>query len=216
MTPNRVAVIGGGRTCEHSVSLASAAAVADALDGAGYDVVRLTIDSDGVWRDQDGRPIGLAGGVEALQTCAVAVPVLHGPHGEDGTLAALCDLADVPWLGSPLRAGALAMDKWATKLVANAVGIATAPGQLLTRDKAARYVFSRPVVVKPIAAGSSYGVSIVRTADQLTPALDAAFALDHRVLVEEFVVGREIDVAVLGRPKGLRNCSAGVGDPRTR
>lgn len=204
MTGLRVAVVGGGRNCEHEVSLASAAAVGQALHDIGYDVVRLTIDPEGVWRDREDRPIGLAGAVHTLRTCAVAIPVLHGPHGEDGTLAALCDLAGVPWVGSPLRAGALAMDKWATKLVAGAVGIATVPGRLLTRADAASYTFGRPVVVKPVAAGSSLGVSLVRSADRLAPAFEAAFALDDRILVEDLVAGREVDVAVLGRPDGTR------------
>jgi D-alanine-D-alanine ligase len=202
-TSTRVAVIGGGRNCEHDVSLASAAAVADALERSGYHAARLTIDPAGVWRDRDGR-IGLAGAVDVLRSCAVAFPVLHGPHGEDGTLAALCDLADVPSVGSPLRAGALAMDKWATKLVAAAVGIATAPGRLLTRTSAHSCTFTHPVVVKPVAAGSSHGVTLVREAAGLGPALDAAFAHDDRVLVEDRVTGREIDVAVLGRADGSR------------
>ncbi|MEU7872008.1 D-alanine--D-alanine ligase [Dactylosporangium sp. NPDC049140] len=204
MTSTRVAVIGGGRNCEHEVSLASAAAVADTLDQAGYDAVRLTIDPAGVWRDREDRPIALAGAVHALRSCAVAFPMLHGPHGEDGTLAALCDLADVPWVGSPLGAGALGMDKWATKLVAGALGIATAPGRLLTRAGADAYTFTHPVVVKPVAAGSSLGVTLVRDAAGLGPALDAAFAHDARVLVEDLVTGREIDVAVLGRRDGSR------------
>jgi D-alanine-D-alanine ligase len=206
MTPTNgaVAVIGGGRNCEHHVSLASAAAVAEALDQAGYHAVRLTIDPGGGWRDREGRPIALAEAVHVLRSCAVVFPVLHGPHGEDGTLAALCDLADVPWVGSPLGAGALAMDKWVTKLVAGAIGIATAPARLLTRATAQAYAFTHPVVVKPVAAGSSHGVTLVREAAGLGPALDAAFAHDHRILVENLVTGREIDVAVLGRPDGSR------------
>ncbi|HEX6684695.1 MAG TPA: D-alanine--D-alanine ligase family protein [Candidatus Limnocylindrales bacterium] len=204
MTHTRIAVIGGGRNCEHEVSLASASAVADALAEVGYEVVRLTIDPDGMWRERGNRPIGLAGAVQALRSCEVAFPVLHGPQGEDGTLAALCDLADVPFVGSPLGAGALAMDKWATKLVAGAVGIATAPAQLLTRGTAASYTFIRPVVVKPVAAGSSRGVTPVHSAAGLGPALDAAFAFDDRVLVEDLIIGREIDLAVLGRPDGTR------------
>nr|AGS49751.1 D-alanine--D-alanine ligase [uncultured bacterium esnapd15] len=202
MTFTRVAVIGGGRNCEHDVSLGSAAAVAEALERAGHHAVRLTIDPGGAWRDREGYPIGLAGAVDVLRSCAVAFPMVHGPHGEDGTLAALCDLADVPWVGSPLGAGALAMDKWATKLVAGALGIATAPARLLTR--AGSYAFTHPVVVKPVAAGSSHGVTLVRDAAGLGPALEAAFAHDDRVLVEDRVIGREIDVAVLGRPDGSR------------
>ena len=199
-----MAVVGGGQNCEHEVSLASAAAVAQALDPEAYDVVRLTIDRDGTWLDEHRQPIGLAGAVEVLRSCAVAVPVLHGPHGEDGTVAALCDLAGVPYVGSGVGAGALAMDKWATKLVARALGIGVARDVLLTRATSASYAFTGPVVVKPVAAGSSHGVSLVRTAADVPGALAAALALDDRVLVEEVVVGREVDVAVLGRPDGTR------------
>ncbi len=200
----RVAVIGGGQNCEHDVSLASAAAVAGALDPATYEVVRLTIDSQGAWRDAEQRLVGLAAAVRTLQTCAVALPIVHGPRGEDGTLAALCELAGVPYVGSGVGAGALGMDKWATKLVAGSLGIATAPGRLLTADSAARYVWTRPVVVKPVSAGSSRGVTLVREPDQLPEALNAALELDHRILVEDLVEGREIDVAVLSGTRGDR------------
>lgn len=200
----RVAVIGGGASCEHDVSLASAAAVAAALSPASYDVVRLTIDAHGTWLDPGGRPVGLTGAACLLRSCDVALPVVHGPHGEDGTLAALCELAGLPYVGSGVRAGALAMDKWATKLVAEAVGVATAAGVLLTRTTATGHRWTHPVVVKPVAAGSSHGVSLVECADDLLDALDRAFAIDDRVLVEDVVVGREVDVAVLGRPDGSR------------
>lgn len=204
----RVAVVGGGQNGEHEVSLASARSVASALasgpHGASYDVVPLTIDRDGTWRDGGGRPIGLVGAVHVLRSCDVVVPVVHGPRGEDGTLAALCELAQVPYVGSGVTAGALAMDKWATKLVAEAVGVRTAPGVLLTAVEAAAYAFTHPVVVKPVAAGSSQGVTLVRAAAELRPALDAAFAHDTRVLVEDVVVGREVDVAVLATGAGGR------------
>lgn len=198
MTRTRVAVIGGGQNCEHEVSLASAASVAAALDPRTYQVVPLTIGTDGGWRDGLGRPIGLAAAVKVLGSCAVAMPVVHGPRGEDGTLAALLELAGIPYVGSGVRAGALAMDKWATKLVAAAVGIATAPGVLLTAATAAGYAWTGPVVVKPVAAGSSHGVTLVSEQDLLLPALRGALALDERVLVEQVVTGREIDLAVLG------------------
>ena len=198
----RVAVIGGGQNCEHDVSLASAAGVAAALDPSAYDVVRLTISRDGDWLDSDDRSLGLARAVAELQACDVVLPIVHGPHGEDGSLAALCELAGVPFAGSGVAAGALAMDKWATKLVADAVGIATARGRLVTRGTPIEW--TSPIVVKPVAAGSSHGVSLVRTPADLEPALQAAFALDERVLVEELVVGREIDIAVLERADGSR------------
>jgi D-alanine-D-alanine ligase len=203
----RVAVIGGGANCEHDVSLASAASVATALERNGHELVRLTIDPDGWWLDDTGRMTGLAAAVAVLRGCDVAVPVVHGPHGEDGTLAALCDLAQVPYVGSAVGAGALAMDKWATKLVAGATGIRVAAGTLLTADTAPAYSFCGPVVVKPVAAGSSHGVGLVRAPEELAPALADALALDRRVLVEEVVDGREIDVAVLGTADGRRHTS---------
>jgi D-alanine-D-alanine ligase len=198
----RVAVIGGGQNCEHEVSLASAAAVAAALDPSSYEVVPLTIGLDGTWRDRGGRPMGLAGVAQVLRGCQVAFPLVHGPRGEDGTLAALCELAGLRYVGSGVGAGALAMDKWATKLVAEALGIATAPGRLVTATTARVETWSAPVVVKPVAAGSSRGVSLVRDAAALAPSLDAALALGPRALVEDVVVGREVDVAVLRRPDG--------------
>lgn len=196
----RVAVIGGGQNCEHEVSLASAAAVAGALAAKGHDVVDLTIGRDGVWRERECRPIGLAGAVHALRSCDAVVPMLHGPRGEDGTLAALCELADVPYVGCGVTASAIAMDKWATKAAAQAVGIRTAPGLVLSAESAADYVWTHPVVVKPLAAGSSHGVSLVRTQQDLDAALRTAFEHGSRVLIEDVVTGREVDLAVLGGP----------------
>jgi D-alanine-D-alanine ligase len=198
----RVAVIGGGQNCEHDVSLASAAAVAGALDSASYDVVRLTVGREGTWRDRGERPMGLAGVGQILRGCDVVFPVVHGPRGEDGTLAALCELAGLPFVGSGVGAGAVAMDKWVTKLVANAVGIATASGHLVTAATVDLETWTSPVVVKPVAAGSSLGVTLVDEAAAFRPALDAALALDSRALVEDVVVGREIDIAVLRRADG--------------
>ena len=199
----RIAVIGGGQNCEHEVSLGSAASAAAALDPERYDVVRLTIGRNGTWSQGD-EPFGLGTAVDVLQTCDVVLPLVHGPRGEDGALASLCELAGVPCVGSGLGAGALAMDKWVTKLIAQAHGIGVADGVLLTAATAASYTWDGPVVVKPVAAGSSKGVSLVRDEDSLATALEEALALDDRILVEEVVVGREIDLAVLGRADGSR------------
>jgi len=204
----RVAVVGGGENCEHDVSLESASAACAALDRDMFDVVPLTIGRDGTWLDPTGAPMGqsraesVAVAVRILSACDVVLPLLHGPRGEDGTLAALCDLVGVPCVGSPLGASAIAMDKWATKLMAEAVGVLTAPAKLLTRGDTV--AFNGPVVVKPVAAGSSYGVTLVEREEELEPALRAAFELDERVLVEEFIVGREIDIAVIDDPEAGR------------
>ena len=202
MNPLRVAVIGGGTSCEHDVSLASAAAAGEALIAAGHDVVPLTIGRDGTWYDAAAVPIGLAGAVEVLRDCQVAVPMLHGPGGEDGTLAALCELAGVPYAFSGLGASAIAMDKWATKLVGEAIGIPTAPGLLVTRATVDAGGLHPPRRREAGRRRVQPRGLMVRDASQLAAALDAAFAVDDRVLVEDVVVGREIDLAVFGRADG--------------
>ena len=215
-----VIVIGGGRNCEHEVGLASAASVAAGLHAGGHSVEELTIDRRGLWLDAIGRSIGLAGAAARLEHADVVFPAVHGPLGEDGTLAALCALADVPVVGSPVGAGAIGMDKWATKVLAEAIGIRTAKGCLLTGPTAD---FPSPCVVKPVCAGSSHGVSLVRSPAEWAPALEAAFALDSRVLVEEVLTGREIDIAVLRRADGslllgppLEICADGLFDTDTK
>ena len=197
-----VAVIGGGRSAEHEVSLASAAAVAAGLDRDRYRVHEFTIDPDGGWRHPIIGSIDAAVAMAGIAACDVAIPMLHGPNGEDGTLAGLLELIGVPYVGSGVRAGALAMDKWATKLVAQAVGIPVAPGRLLTATNRAAGDWNGPVVVKPASCGSSRGVTLVRDPAQLASAIDHALEFDDRVLLEQFVVGREVDLAVLCGPGG--------------
>ena len=198
----RVAVVGGGANAEHDVSLASAAAVCAHLPAAAYDVVPLTIGRDGSWRDRGRHPLGIHGAISVLASCDVVFPALHGAGGEDGTIAALCGLARIPCVGSPHASGATAMDKHLTRLVAAAAGVRVAAGTLVTDPSA--YRWSGPVVVKPVTAGSSRGVSLAAHEADLEPALKEAFSYDDRVLVEEVVVGREIDVAVLGSRSGER------------
>lgn len=205
----RIVVIGGGENAEHDVSLATAAAVAEALRSGGFGVDELTIDRDGTWRrgaDALGaQAVGsLAAALNVIERADVVFPAVHGPFGEDGTLAALCALTHTPMVGSGLRAGALGMDKWATKLVAEAVGINTAPGRLVTAAEITHVEFEEEVVVKPASAGSSFGVTLARDASQLRDALDCAARFDDRIMIEEVVVGREIDVAVLREADGRR------------
>ncbi len=206
----RVAVIGGGRNCEHEVGLATAASVVASLDPDTFEAVQLTIGRDGSWSGPDGKafPAGLGEALATIADCDVVFPAVHGPFGEDGTLAALCELACVPYVGSPVGAGALAMDKWATKLVAEALGLRTARAVLVT-SAADPVTSAMPVVVKPVSAGSSHGVTRVDDPAQLAEAVSRALRLDSRVLVEEFVEGREIDIAVLDAGNGGRT----VGPP---
>ena len=219
----RVAVIGGGRSSEHEVSLASAAAVADGLKRAAYEVVPLTVTRDGAWLA--GVPISLTDAVATIQDCDVVFPALHGPHGEDGTLAALCEVALVPYVGCGVGAGAIGMHKWATQLVAESVGVVTARGRRLTVVAAAPIgspnagpgtgpevgalrngprpgPWTGPCVVKPLRAGSSHGVTLVTHESDLASAVAAASRCDSVVLVEPFVIGREIDLGVIEQPDG--------------
>ncbi|MBA8815546.1 D-alanine-D-alanine ligase [Microbacterium halimionae] len=202
-------MIGGGQNPEHDVSLASAAAVAEALRVRGYDVSTVTISQEGVWE-----VAGVSEGATAAESLALAMPLIaaadvvfpavHGALGEDGVLAALCALAGVRVVGSGPRAGAIGMDKWATKLVAAAAGLRTARGRVVNAADCGDAVFDGPVVVKPVSAGSSYGVSLVREEAELGAAMRAAARFDRRILVEEVMQGREIDVAVIREGGGVR------------
>src|SRR5690606_22245771 len=109
-----------------------------------------------------------------IAACDVAIPMLHGPNGEDGTLAGLLELIGVPYVGSGVRAGAIAMDKWATKLVAEALGIPVARGRVVAAGDSAAGGWAGPVVVKPASCGSSRGVTLVREASMLDSAVDHA------------------------------------------
>ena len=204
-----VLVIGGGQNAEHEVSLASAAAVAAALRLSGHAVRTVTIDRDGIWR-ADGLP-ATASPVESLGLALPMIaeadaifPAVHGALGEDGALAALGALAGAKVVGSDLRAGAIGMDKWATKLVADAVGVRTARGRVIAVEDIGDAEFEGEVVVKPVSAGSSFGVSLVTEESELLEALRTAARFDRRILVEEVVRAREIDVAVLREAGGIR------------
>ncbi|MFD1722715.1 D-alanine--D-alanine ligase family protein [Amnibacterium endophyticum] len=201
-----MAVVGGGANPEHEVALRGAAAVSAALAEAGHDPVPLTIGRDGVWHDAAG-PLGdspaasLATALGLLAGCDAAFPVLHGTRGEDGSAAALLDLAGVPAVGCGVRAGAIAMDKHATKALARSLGIGVVEAALVLPGAPVPQV-ALPAVVKPTTAGSSFGVALVERAADLPGAVAAAAALGDAVLVERYVRAREVHVAVLQRPDG--------------
>jgi D-alanine-D-alanine ligase len=149
---------------------------------------------------EDGRIVPLA-------EVDVLLPLLHGPYGEDGTLQGLLELTGVPYVGSGVLASAAAMDKAATKLVLSSADIPTAPGVVVHQDrwehearaitKHLRETYSLPWFVKPARAGSSLGVTRVTDPDQLQEAMDLAFGEDPKVLIEEGVEAREVEVGVL-------------------
>ncbi|MBE6992708.1 MAG: D-alanine--D-alanine ligase [Ruminococcaceae bacterium] len=157
-------------------------------------------------RDQ-GLVVFLPDGIRTIKLDCV-FPVLHGENGEDGSVQGLMQLAGIPCVGSDVSASAAAMDKTMTKLVADKEGITQAKWLLVKKDVFERMAeqtaariescFDYPVFVKPAGTGSSVGVSKVKNREELQPALEGAFEYDSKALVEEFIDGHEIEVAVLG------------------
>ena len=207
----RVAVLAGGRSSEHDISLASAASVAAALDPDRYDVVTVEIGRDGRWALPAGSAATLAPGSTAetlplpaasapatLAAVDVVLPVLHGPFGEDGTVQGLLELAGVPYVGPGVLASSLCMDKDVFKQVMRAQGIPVADHVAMRLGDPVTNPFGYPVFVKPARLGSSVGISKVREEAELEEAVALARRHDEKVLVEEFVEGTEIEVGVLG------------------
>lgn len=161
------------------------------------------------------------GSLESRGRIDVAFPILHGPWGEDGTIQGLFELIGLPYAGNGVLASAIGMDKHFTKTVLQAAGVPVAPWVTLTAaDRSGDQDFLRrriaalgyPVFVKPARAGSSVGVSKVTDPEALDQALDTAFAEDSRVLVERTVVGRELEIGMLGGRDGGAPRTSAVGE----
>jgi D-alanine-D-alanine ligase len=209
----RVAVLLGGRSSEHEVSLASARSVLDALDPERYESVTVQIGRDGRWEltagaNSDGSvaetlPVPTTKVPATLGEVDVVFPVLHGPFGEDGTVQGLLELADVPYVGAGVLGSSLAMDKDVFKAVMRDRGIPVTKNITLRVGQAPANPFGYPVFVKPARLGSSVGISKVRSEDELAAAVELAFRHDEKVLVEEFVDGIEVECGVLGNEEPL-------------
>jgi D-alanine-D-alanine ligase len=204
VTALRVAVLGGGRSSEHEVSLASAASVRKGLREAGHQPVEIEIGRDGVWR-AGGSELSLTPG-RGLPGADVAFPVLHGPFGEDGTLQGLLECIDVPYVGAGVLASALCMDKVLFKdlMARHAVPQVAYRGvHEGTTDLAELAELGLPVFVKPARLGSSVGIVRVGEASALPAALEAAFEHDELVIVEAAATGLEIECSVIGNGEPL-------------
>ena len=207
----RVAILMGGRSSEHGISLASARSVADALDPARYDVVTVEIGRDGRWALGEGATKELGSAVETLPVPAtggavtktladvdVVLPILHGPFGEDGTVQGLLELAGVPYVGPGVTASAVCMDKDLFKAVMRDQGVPVTRNITLRNGTRPENPFGFPVFVKPARLGSSVGITKAHDEDELRAGVELAFTHDEKVLVEEFVSGVEVEVGVLG------------------
>lgn len=184
----RIAVLKGGWSPEREVSLNSGAACAKALRTKGYDVVEIDATRD------------LAAQLTAARPDAV-FNALHGQWGEDGCVQGLLEVMGVPYTHSGVLASSLAMDKQRTKLVLEDAGVPSPMGKVMSRfDVAGGHAMEPPYVIKPNAQGSSVGVYIIRKGDNRPPAELSSdkWALGDEVLVEKFIAGRELTVAVMG------------------
>ena len=214
----RVAILAGGRSSEHEISLASARSVVAGLDPERYEIVEVAIGRDGRWAleagpDRSGHvlvpgtgtgpaetlPVPAEGGtLEALGVVDVVLPILHGPFGEDGTVQGLLELADVPYVGAGVAASALAMDKDLFKKVMRDSGIPVARHHTIRLGDDVSNPVGYPVFVTPARLGSSVGISKARDESSLAEAVALARRHDEKVLVEELVEGLEVEVGVLG------------------
>jgi D-alanine-D-alanine ligase len=225
MARQRVAVILGGRSGEHEVSIASARSVMAALDPERWEVVPVGISRTGNWLAPKETRALLDGGSRAfvdagqpvlhapdalaeLASCDVAFPLVHGTNGEDGTLQGFLEIAGIPYAGCGVAASAIGMDKALMKALLREAGIPVARYSVIrsweyTRaqndsmaliDQAIGY----PCFVKPANGGSSVGVTRARSREDMPAAYSAAFAYDDKAVIEQAVVGREVECSVLG------------------
>jgi D-alanine-D-alanine ligase len=193
-----VAVLAGGRSSEHDVSLDSGRSIAAGLSEAGHETLWVEIARDGRW-SSGGRPVAIepAGG---LLGADVVFPALHGPFGEDGTVQGLLETADVPYVGAGVMASAVCIDKVLFKELMAQGGVPQVDYvDVRSAQDAARVEgLGFPVFVKPARLGSSVGISKVSSPRELEPALESAFEHDPRVIVEAMSDGIEVECAVIG------------------
>ena len=194
----RVAVIGGGISSEHDVSLRSAASVAAGLREAGHETVEVTIGRDGRW-SAAGEAVSFTPG-EGLLGCEAAFPVLHGPGGEDGSVQGLLEVLAIPYAGSDVESSAICMDKLVFKNLLARHGVPQVDfcraGEEGWREIAAG--FGRPVWVKPARLGSSVGITPASGEQELERAVEEARRHDPRVIVEAPAPGKEVECSLLG------------------
>ncbi len=234
MTRPTVLLVFGGESSEHDVSVSSARNIYAALDGEKYDTKLCYIDQQGKWwlLDEWTESLNRHGGVQlvaapgsgsfmtipgsAILHVDVLFPALHGKNGEDGTVQGLAVLLNIPIVGSGVTASALCMDKLLTKQVLIANGIKTAKyrayrrGDVYPSYEEIAEALGEVVFVKPVSSGSSVGTTKVHTVREFLPALKHALEYGDAVLVEEYIEGRELEVAVLGDAPKHR--VSGVGE----
>jgi len=218
----RVGILCGGQSSEHEISCISAAGIYGAIDRDRFDPVLIGITRTGSFVHvtepaslsvQDGKLPEIDPGLPAITATThgfflgesdlkidVLFPILHGPYGEDGTVQGFAEISGLKYVGSGVLASAVAMDKSFAKPIFASHGLRVAPGVVLHKKEwqfADVQSLQYPLFVKPARSGSSRGTTKVKNAAQLASAIEEAFTFDTKVLVEETIVGREIECAVL-------------------
>jgi D-alanine-D-alanine ligase len=194
----RVAVVYGGRSGEHEISLRSAEFIMQSLDPEKYKVLQYMISKEGKWRP---RPI--APEPNGNPEIDVVFPVLHGTFGEDGTIQGLFEMADLPYVGAGVLASSVSMDKEVMKRLAKERGLPVADYCIVRATETGNVedicrALPFPMFVKPANLGSSVGISKVKNCAELTAALETAAAYDRKTIVERGITGREFECSVLG------------------
>lgn len=239
----KLAIIFGGKSMEHSVSIVSGTSVIANLDKNKYDIYPIYISKKGLFykytKDiKDIKPLKVGDTIKELETIPnifeylksmdVIFPVLHGLFGEDGTLQGFLDIVGKPYVGCGVLASSLCMDKIYTKILFERAGINTAKGLYIKKYKDDykyidnnfnEYIFkedilikkiinelSLPVFIKPSRGGSSVGVNKAKTKSELIKYIKEAFKYDSKVLIEEVIIGREVECAVLGNEELVVSC----------
>jgi len=232
----RVIILCGGASSEHEISCISAGALMKAIDRTRFEPVLVGITKSGQWvipaSEQvleivDGvLPEIKSGSARTISQVIdevkpdVVFPILHGPYGEDGTIQGLLEVAGIRYVGSGVLASAVAMDKSFAKPIFNANGLKVAPGMVIhQRDwhgSISTGYLRYPLFVKPARGGSSRGTTKVKSAEHLAAAIDEALTFDTKVMIEEAIVGREIECAVLESEGSIHASPLGeiVIDPR--
>jgi D-alanine-D-alanine ligase len=211
MAKIRVGLVFGGKSGEHEVSIRSAKSIYESLDKSKYEVVLLGVDKKGLWHriDQKWLPEGpemksLPGGDKGItvqeEKADVFFPIIHGTFGEDGCVQGLFELMDTAYVGAGVLGSAVGMDKEIQKKLLKYAGIQTADFKVIKSlgDLKNIKIKKYPVFVKPANMGSSVGIGMCNNKGELEKAVKEAFLYDIKVLVEEEVVGREIEISVLG------------------
>ncbi len=212
-----VAVLAGGRSSEHDVSLSSGASVSEGLLASGHEVLDVEIGRDGAWR-LDGERLSVTPG-DGLLGADVVFPALHGPFGEDGTVQGTLETLDVAYVGADVAASAVSINKVLSKELMSANGVPQVDYVGVAEDRFRRSgedVLAQigrlglPVFIKPAHLGSSVGIVKVTEAERLREALDGAFAHDELVIAEAMARGVEVECGVLGELESSRS----AGEPR--